>query len=189
MKPVLLAAALLAAACRPRPPQVLFVLPDFRMSAVGAAGERPFGRADLLGRVWIADFVYTRCSGPCPLLSQSLARVASGLPPEVGLLTISVDPEGDTPERLRAYAKAYGADERRWVFLRGTPAQTYQLLFAGFRLTMSTDPKAAPEARVLHSTRFALIDKAGAIRGYYDGLADYDNAVLARDARRLLEDS
>lgn len=188
MRRLLLAVCVvLGAACGPARPPAPARLPDFKMTSVGGAGVEPFGRGDMLGRVWVVDFVYTRCGGPCPLLTQRLAALAETLPPEVGLLTITVDPEGDTPERLRAYARAHGADPRRWVFLRGSLTDTYQLLFAGFQLPMSADPKAAPEARVMHSTRFVLVDRDAAIRGYYDGLNDLDNDALARDARRLLE--
>ena len=168
-------------------PEVLAVLPDFQMTEVGPGAERPFGRKDLLGRVWVADFIFTHCSGPCPLLTERLRQLGEALPPEVGLLTVTVDPEGDTPEHLRQYAKSYGAHPGRWVFLRGTQRQTYELLYSGFRLPMSFDAKAAPESRVMHSTRFVLVDQKGAIRGFYDGLGDSDNAALARDARRLLE--
>jgi protein SCO1/2 len=175
-----------AAACA-APAEPLAVLPEFAMTAVEADGTRPFSRADMAGKVWIADFVFTRCAGPCPLLSERMAALAGALPPEVGLLTVGVDSEGDTPERLRAYARRHGARFDRWVFVRGTPAQTYHLLYAGFRLPLSVDPSAPAELRAAHSTRFVLVDRAGGIRGYYDGLSDSDNAALARDARRLLE--
>lgn len=186
----ILLVALLLAACGPKrgaSVEPLTTLPDFAMTAVGPDGETPFGLADMRGKVWIADFVFTRCAGPCPLMTARLARLGERLPSEVSLLTVSVDPAGDTPERLRAYARHHGADARRWVFLRGGVPETYRLLYSGFRLPMSTDPAAAPEARVLHSTRFVLVDRAGAVRGYYDALSDLDNDALARDARRLLE--
>lgn len=186
----LLAAVLLTAACtgRGRAPALLATMPEFSMSAVGPNGESAFGRSELLGKVWIADFVYTSCAGPCPLVTQKLSALGAQLPKEVGLLTVTVDPDGDTPERLRAYAREYDADPRRWVFLRGTPARTYELMFAGFHLPMSADPRAPKGARVLHSTRFVLIDRAGGIRGYYDGLSAVESAALVRDARLLLED-
>jgi protein SCO1/2 len=179
------AAATLAACGRGRLPTYA-ALPDFAMTAVGPTRDAPFTRRELRGKVWVADFVFTRCSGPCPLLSTRMASLARTLPPSVGLLTVSVDPDGDTPERLRAYAKAYGADER-WVFLRGGTRQTYELLYAGFKLPMSLDAKADAGARAIHSTRLVLVDASGSIRGYYDGLSDTDADALARDARRLLE--
>lgn len=162
-------------------------LPEFSMSAIGPKGEAPFRRADLLGSVWVADFVFTRCSGPCPLMTQRMKELAAELPPAVRLLTVTVDPEGDTPERLRAYARRFDADQNRWVFLRGELKATYDLLYAGFRLPISIDPALEPGTRVSHSTRFVLIDKAGAVRGYYDALTDFNKAALVRDARRLLE--
>lgn len=190
MKRLSLAVQLVAFGCAPsRGPQAepLTVLPDFAMTAVGPDAETPFGLADMKGKIWIADFVFTRCAGPCPLMTARLSKLGERLPPEVSLLTVSVDPAGDTPERLRAYARHHGADARRWVFLRGGTEETYRLLYAGFRLPMSTDPSAPPETRVTHSTRFVLVDRAGAVRGYYDALSDLDNDALARDARRLLE--
>ncbi|MDX6771203.1 MAG: SCO family protein [Elusimicrobiota bacterium] len=190
MRRLLLAVPLVLAACGPKrgpSAEPLTVLPEFAMTAVGPDGESPFGLADLKGKVWIADFIFTRCAGPCPLMTARLAKLGERLPPEVSLLTVSVDPAGDTPGRLRAYARHHGADARRWVFLRGGTEETYRLLYAGFRLPMSTDPAAAPELRVTHSTRFVLVDRAGAVRGYYDALSDLENDALARDARRLLE--
>ena len=182
----LVGAVLLAGACA-RSYQPLAALPEFTMTSVGPRGTAEFGRKDLLGKVWIADFVFTHCAGPCPILSTRMAALAKELPPSVGLMTVGVDSEGDTPERLRAYAKRYEAELARWVFLRGTPAQTYHLLYAGFRLPLSVNPSAPEEQRAVHSTRFVLVDKNGGIFGYYDGLSDSDNAALARDARRLLE--
>lgn len=186
MRPLLLVCAvLLAASCGRREPAA--VLPEFSMTSVGPSGTAAFGRKDLLGRVWIVDFIFTHCAGPCPMLSTRMADLGSRLPLTVGLLTVAVDSEGDTPERLRAYAKRYGAEAGRWVFLRGTPKETYDLLYAGFRLPLSINPSAPEELRATHSARFVLLDKEGRIRGYYDGLSDSDNAAIARDARRLLE--
>ncbi len=185
MKRILLAAAFVVACAAPKEP--LAILPEFGMTSVGPRGVASFSRKDLLGKVWVADFIFTHCSGPCPLLTERMAALAKTLPPAAGLLTVGVDSEGDTPERLRAYAARYGAEDARWVFLRGTPEQTYHLLYAGFRLPLSLDPRAPAELRAAHSTRFVLVDQNGAIRGYYDGLSDSDNAAIARDARRLLE--
>lgn len=189
MRPLLAPAALLLclSACGRGSERSALALPDFSMTVVGAKETTPFGRRDLLGRVWIADFIYTSCAGPCPLLTARLAALEKALPPEIGLLSVTVDPETDTPERLRTYARAHGLEPRRWLFLRGSIQDTYQLLYAGFRLPMSTQPDAPPQARVTHSTRFVLVDQKGAIRGYYEGLVDADNAAIQRDARRLLE--
>lgn len=182
----LLPLLLAAAGCRQEPPPVV-KLPDFEMTAVSERSEKPFRRADMLGQVWVTQFVFTRCSGPCPLMTQRLKSVTETLPPEVRVLSVSVDPKGDTPERLRRFAGMHGLDPKRWVLVRGSVPDTYQLLFAGFRVPMSTRPKAVPEERVTHSTRFVLVDRDASVRGYYDALSDAGNAALARDARRLLE--
>lgn len=187
MRRALIACAVLLAGACGRSDEPLAVLPEFTMTSVGPRSTASFGRKDLLGKVWIADFVFTRCAGPCPILSTRLSKLGRELPPSVGLLTVAVDSEGDTPERLRGYAKRYDAEPERWVFLRGTPSETYHLLYAGFRLPLSVNPSAPAELRATHSSRFVLLDRNGAIRGYYDGLSDSDNAAIARDARRLLE--
>lgn len=181
-----LAAVLLLASCAQSRPDA--ALPEFAMEAVEPAGTRPFGRADMLGKVWIAGFVFTRCAGPCPLITARMSRV-SAQAPGASLLTVTVDPEGDTPRRLRAYARAWKADPARWVFLRGSLPETYRLLYEGFRLPLSVDPAASPERRATHSSRLVLVGRDGRVRGWYDALSDLENAALARDARRLLEDS
>lgn len=187
MRGTLLACAVLLSCACSRSSEPLAALPEFTMTSVGPRSTASFGRKDLLGKVWIADFVFTRCAGPCPILSARLSKLGRELPSSVGLLTVAVDSEGDTPERLRGYARRHEAQAGRWVFLRGTPSETYHLLYAGFRLPLSIDPAAPEERRATHSSRFVLLDKNGSIRGYYDGLSDSDNAALARDARRLLE--
>lgn len=187
-KAVLPALLLLAPGCKSQAPEPLLVLPEFTMTAVGPKGERPFGRKDLEGSVWLVDFVFTRCGGPCPMMTQRFAHLRSSLPREARLLSVTVDPEYDTPERLRRYAGAFGADLDRWVFLRGSTADTYRLLFAGFRQPMSSDPNAPPESRVQHSTRFALVDKKGGVRRFFDALADGEDAAIVEDARTLLEE-
>lgn len=189
MRRVLLAVLALAAACsRPSPrAEAGQALPEFAMTAVGPAGERPFARKDMLGRVWVAGFIFTRCAGPCPLVSERMRSLARSLPEGVGLLTVTVDPDGDDAPRLRAYARRLGADERRWIFLRGDLPQTYKLLYEGFRMPLSVDPGAEPERRATHSTRLVLVGPRGDVRGTYDSLSDFDSNALARDARRLLE--
>lgn len=187
MKNGLPAAVLLALCGACAPAAAPAPLPPFAMSAVEPDGERPFGREQLLGRVWVVDFIFTRCSGPCPLLSERMRALAAALPPEIGLLTVTVDPEADTPERLRRYARAWGAEPGRWVFARGSGAETYRLLYEGFRLPLSVDPSAPAERRATHSARLVLLDARASVRGYYDAFGELDQAALARDARRLME--
>lgn len=187
MRPYALGALLLPAGCVQPPPEPLLVLPEFSMSAVEGAGERPFGRDDLLGTVWLVDFVFTRCDGPCPLLSRRFQDLQPKLPRGARLLSVSVDPGYDTAPRLREYASLFGADPGRWLFLRGSTSETYQLLFAGFRVPFSTDPKAPAGSRVQHSTRLALVDKKAGVRRFYDGVGGTDDPIV-RDVLKLLEE-
>ena len=162
---------------------VLGDLPDF--SLVERSG-RSVARADLLGRVWIADFIFTRCGGPCPLLTMEMARLAKALPSEVRFVSVSVDPAHDTPEILASYAETYGADRERWFFLTGEKSAVYSLVGDGFHVTAKEEAGADPASAVTHSLRFALVDRRGRIRGYYQGYEREELRRLREDVARVL---
>lgn len=159
-------------------------LPPFEL--LDSAG-RPAGLDDLAGRPWIADFIFTRCVAVCPMMSLRMAELDRELPAEVALVSITVDPEHDTPEVLARYAERLEASER-WSFLTGEPAAIYELSLDGFHLAVDPDPPpemASDEMPILHSARFALVDAHGRIRGYYDSMDRAEMERLARDAARL----
>lgn len=186
MRAPIFAGALLLSACAPeRPLPALGKLPEFKMTAVGPAAETIFTEKDMLGKVWAAEFVFTRCGGPCPLMTSRMSALAKRVP-GLRVLAVTVDPAWDTPAVLREYARRHRVDPDRWVFLRGSSKDTYRLLYEGFKLPMSTQPDSPPETRVIHSTKFVLVDAQGSIRGYYDALAQSGEAALEADARRLL---
>ena len=167
------------------PLPILKDLPDF---ALTASDGRRIGRAELLGRPWVADFIFTSCAGACPVLSGELARVQKGLAPAapVRLVSITVDPAHDTPEVLRAYAERLGADPERWLFLTGTPDAIYALARDGFLLAAGPSPEPAQaDGPFFHSNRLVLVDGAGRVRGYYDGLDAKEVDRLARDLKRV----
>lgn len=93
-------------------------------------------KADLLGKVWVADFIFTRCADECPLVSQRMARLQAAFATQAAfrLVSITVDPEHDTPEVLSRYAANFGAEAQRWLFLTGDKTAIYRLVRAGFRL-------------------------------------------------------
>ena len=141
-------------------------------------------RESLAGRPWIADFVFTRCVLSCPRLTREMARLRGRLPdPEtVRLVSFSVDPEHDRPEVLAGYAARYGVPpgDRGWLFLTGERAPLWELIRDGFKVTASLPEPGQivdPREPILHSTRFVLVDSAGAIRGYYDA---FDEEAVAR---------
>jgi protein SCO1/2 len=168
-----------------RAPAPLRALPDFSLTAVTVDGTSPLDLRALRGRVWIADFVYTRCAGPCPMLSANMAGLQKRLPKSIGLLSFTVDPDHDSPEVLNVYARKFGADSQRWFFVTGDKPALIKLFRDGFQISVAESPSAPEGENVAHTTKFVLIDGAGGIRGYYDG----DDAVsldkLAADANRL----
>lgn len=160
-------------------------LPEFELAGVTAESHGPFSSRDMRGRPWVADFIFTSCTGPCPLLSAEMARLQERLPKQVGLVSFTVDPGRDIPEVLKAYARRFRADPARWRFVTGEKAGIARLLREGFKIAAVEDPGAPSGLRVTHSTKFVLVDASGVLRGYYDGLDAGEIARLEADARRL----
>ncbi len=183
-------------------------VPDF--SLVERSGRR-ITRSDLLGTVWIVDFIYTECTDTCPLQSAEMARLQADLANarDVRLASISVDPAHDTPAVLAEYAARFGADPERWLFLTGPKDAIYRLAIEGFRLGVvdagdrAEGPgfglawlgpapawahhRSGPDGKpVMHSSRVVLVDREAEIRGYYQGTDPASLARLRRAARGLL---
>lgn len=137
---------------------------------------------DMLGEVWIVGFFFTRCAGPCPKLSTNMSSAQTKLAESgVQLVSISVDPNFDTPEVLAEYAQHYQADEDRWLFLSGPEQATFDLMQNSFVLGVSTNMDEIAALRVTHATKLVVVDRAGVIRGYYDGESEAGvNAAIAR---------
>lgn len=155
----------------PRGPElpVLGTVPAFslveRSGRVVTAGE-------LGGAPWVADFIFTRCAGICPVLSTGFARLQDRLPARTRLVSFSVDPVHDTPEVLRLYADGYGARPDRWLFLTGERDSLHRLIRDGFKLSVAeAEPGANLPAGELitHSDRWVLVDSELRVRAYYHG--------------------
>jgi protein SCO1/2 len=148
--------------------------------------NQSFGTEQLRGKIWIADFVYTSCPGPCPMISSRMGELQKPLKDtDVRLATFSVDPQHDTPTVLRDYAARLNAEPGRWNFLTGDKGTIYRLARDGFKLATMEDPQGPGP---IHSTRMVLVDRRGSIRGYYDALeADAVTRLLA-DTHHLLQD-
>lgn len=179
---------LLRPALRKEPP-VLAELPQFSLLDEDA---KPVHRDDLLGKVWIADFVFTSCADACPRMQSKMKSLQERLRPasqggNVGLLSVSVDPERDTPERLQQYAKAFGQRKGQWRYLTGDQREVERTVVKGFHIAMAKVPSGNADPHleafdILHGEKFVLVDQRGRIRGFYD--ADDPDAIL-RDARAL----
>jgi len=148
---------------------------------------QPFGSAQLSGKIWIADFIYTTCPGPCPMISGRMSELQKPLEKtDVHLISFSVDPEKDTPEVLRGYAEKLQAEPGRWDFLTGAKSAIYKLSHDGFKLAVSDggDAQGIP----VHSTRMVLVDRHGQIRGYYDASETEAITKLLADTNHLLRE-
>ncbi len=159
---------------------LLGTLPDF--SLLERSGDS-ISRESLLGKIWIANFIFTRCPGPCPNMSQQFARLQRFFRnnPDFALVSMSVDPDYDTPDVLNTYAASYQSDPERWFFVTGEKDLLSPLIKEGFKLPAGESPN-------LHSTRFVLIDRLGRIRGYYDSNLAGSISRLRRDTQRLLRE-
>jgi cytochrome oxidase Cu insertion factor (SCO1/SenC/PrrC family) len=163
-----------AAALQAGPLPVYGTVAPFRLSERSGSA---LSSGELSGKPWIASFIFTNCPNQCPMMSHKMSLMQQTLPPDVKLVSISVDPERDTPEALAKYAKSFHADEARWLFLTGAKEEVGGVL-KSFHMNNSDDPD-------LHSLRFALVDARGAIRGYYDSSDAEALKKLPRDIEAL----
>jgi protein SCO1/2 len=162
----------------------LWQVPDFKLTERSGS---PLTLSDLKGNVWLADFFYTSCPGPCPMLSSRLSDVqkAIGNAKDIRLVSVSTDPEKDTVDTLNGYATQFGAGPH-WFFLTGDKAEIYKLANQGFKLSVTEDRSAAEP--ITHSTRIALVDRQGVVRGFYDGTDPQKLPQMIQDIHKLLEE-
>jgi protein SCO1/2 len=155
------------------------IVPDFTLTD---QSNQPFvSQTVLQGKVWIADFVFTNCAGPCPRMSAQMRQVEQALLPDIKdlrLVSFTVDPARDTPEVLAKYADRYQAPPGVWYFLTGSQSTLHNLARNVFLL-------GDVNGDLQHSTRFVLIDRQSRVRGYY--LTSDDDAIphLISDAKRV----
>lgn len=161
--------------------QSYWKIPDFTLTE---RSGQPLHLADLAGKVWVADFFYTTCPGPCPMLSSRFSEVqkALGADSNVRLVSISVDPEKDTTEILKAYATRFKAGEN-WLFCTGGKKAVFALAHDGFKLPIAEGTENAP---IVHTTRLILVDQTGTVRGFYEGGTEDSVKDLVRDIHTLL---
>jgi protein SCO1/2 len=158
------------------------VVPDFTLTD---QANQPFISANTLrGKVWVADFIYTNCAGPCPRMSAQMRQVEQALLPDIKdlrVVSFTVDPARDTPEVLAKYAERYEAQPGVWFFLTGPQATLHNLARNVFTL-------GDVNGDLEHSTRFVLVDRQSRVRGHY--LTSDEDALphLIADAKRVAKD-
>lgn len=150
---------------------------------------RTVSDADLADRVWIASFIFTRCPASCPRISTVMKGLQSKFAgSNVQLVSLSVDPDHDTPAVLTDYATRFGADRDRWWFLTGPKDALYRLILEQFHLGIAEssdeDQKAGAEA-VSHSAKLALVAPGNTVVGYYDADEPHDVKALSARASQL----
>ncbi len=161
------------------------MLPEFEL--IDCLGQ-PFRRADMDGKIWVVNFLFTRCPSVCPALSQEMRQLTNlveseGLEEEVRFLSITVDPNHDTPEVLAAFAKNYKADHTKWHWVTGESEKIRTLLTQGFHVAMGDAEKDEPN----HSTRMVVVDSRGVVRSYHDEQSDDKiKRAIVRNIKLLL---
>ena len=190
-------ATLLVRACRPGPaaaggqdvaaaagdPAAFGELPDFRLTTQHG---REVTRADLLGRPLVLSAIFSTCTGPCPAISANVHALQEELADvDVRFVSVSVDPERDTPEVLLRYAERFGADPERWLFLTGGWEEVRDFVQGGMFLSAVPDPEAPLGQQVTHDTRLLVVDRHGLRRGWYDGRNEAGRAAAAARLRHL----
>ena len=156
---------------------MLFRSPQFDLTAQTA---QPFDSHSLDGHIWVANFIYTTCPGPCPMMSHQMRgiQLSTQATPSVKLVSFTVDPAHDTPAVLAEYAKHFQADPSRWSFLTGEMSRLNELGLNAFKLN-------SVDGNLDHSTRFVLVDPERRIRGYYLSSDDKFPRQLLKDIRQL----
>lgn len=171
-------------------------VPDFTLTE---RSGRKVSLADLKGKVWVAQFFYTGCRDICPLTvpQMGLLHLEYLNDPQsrsaVRFVSITVDPERDTPKALARFAERFSADPEMWFFLTGDRATIYRLAQQGFKLGIGEQKnlpevkqKTGEEREILHSSRLILVDRQARIRGYYSGIDAEAMVRLRRDLKTLL---
>lgn len=156
-------------------------VPDFHLTERSGVS---LARKDLLGKVWVGEFIFTRCAGACPLLVSRMMSLYKRVP-EATYVSFSVDPVNDTPEVLRNYVKNSSLPSE-WLFATGTDDQMQDLVKGGFKLSMG--PGSRPEERVIHSDHLVIVDRYGRQRASISTSDPEALGLMEAELRRVLKE-
>jgi protein SCO1 len=145
--------------------------------------NKQFGLSDLEGKVWVACFFFTTCSDICPMMIKNMALLNQSFSSfeDVQLVSVTVNPEQDSPTVLGEYAKNNNLDQKKWHFLSGSRERITDLVVQSFKLGSKEEP-------IFHSAYFVLVDKKQNIRGYYEGTVKKNMQSIVRDVKKILEE-
>jgi protein SCO1/2 len=144
--------------------------------------------ADLTNQVWVADIIFTRCAGPCPIITGHMKSLEDALPKTSGakLVTLTTDPDFDTPAMMKRYGERFDADFSRWTFLTGAKSEIGTLGAGSLKLSAVPVPAADQTNAAdlfIHTTIFVVVDKYARLRGSFETVGDgvdWTNAVQPR---------
>ncbi|HYP14559.1 MAG TPA: SCO family protein [Bryobacteraceae bacterium] len=180
MNRIAVAALILLASCASRLDLPFYgLVPEFHLTDQSG---RPFASAQhLKNKVWVANFIFTNCAGPCPRMSAQMRDLKKTLAEhdDLRFVSFTIDPARDTPEVLARYGKRFSADPQRWYLLTGPLTQLHELSRNVFKL-------GNVDGQLEHSTRFVLMDRRGRIRGFYDSADPEKMRQLAGDIQLAL---
>ena len=155
---------------------------------------KPVGLAKFAGKVWFADIIFTRCAGPCPVMTRRMAELQAHFAnePDVAFATLTTDPGHDTPSVMQRFAKRFGADVGRWQFLTGAKPEIVRLAVDEMKLIARENPpskQATPDDLFIHATIFVAIDRKGRLRGVLESMEDGWKEKAIAIANALLNES
>jgi protein SCO1/2 len=153
---------------------------------------QPATLTNLLGSVWVADVIFSRCPISCEQMSRRMRALQDQFATRSGVkfVSLTADPDFDTAAVLKRYAERHGADANRWVFLTGPKKEVYRLAVDGLKFVVldKTENKETPDDLFLHSTQFVLVDKHGRIRGYFEATEEEERKQLALAVKKLMRE-
>jgi protein SCO1 len=181
---------ILQARLRAEPLPVLGSITDFQLTNQLA---EPVTAALLRDQIWVANIIFTRCPGICPIMTRHMAQLQESLPvgSPVRLVSLTADPEHDSVDVMRRFADAFGADPVRWLFLTGPKQEVYRFAMEDLKLTaMESDPevRVSVDDLFIHSGTFVLIDGQGRLRAVHDGTEPESVSRAMTDIQRLLRE-
>lgn len=164
----------------PKPTTPLPVFNSVSKFELTDSQKQVFNSTSLSGKIWVAQFFFTSCAGPCPIMTTNLSAIYRSylLEKNVEFVSFSVNPETDTSDVLSAYSKRFNADAKRWHFVTGPKEKVLAIASNDFKMGSTQNP-------IFHSTQFALVDQKGRIRGYYEGTDHSGTKQLFKDIATL----
>jgi protein SCO1/2 len=167
---------------------VLSYVKPFRFTS---QDNQPVTLADLRGKVYVAEYFFTTCKGICPKLNSNMKTLYTDLKNEPDFMIVShtVDPETDSPVRLKVYADSLGVSSSRWLFLTGSKDSLYKAARVSYLLDDPRNGNDKIENQFIHTQFFALVDRNGRVRKIYDGLKKDELDQLEKDVPALLKES